>query len=431
MKNQKDKIYELYGLSWYYFAVFALIIIWGALSGKLPTGMIGALPLMIVLGVILNEIGSTTPIVKSFLGGGAIVCIFGAAALNTYHIIPKAASATIFTFMKDGGFLNFYIAALITGSIFGMNRKLLVKAAIRYLPAIVGGVAIAMALTGLTGAITGYGATKAILYICIPIMGGGMGAGAIPLSQIFGESLGVDPAQMLSVMVPAVALGNAMAVIAGGILNSIGKRKPSLSGNGSLMKSGNFDDDNTAADSKKREKFSLQNLGIGMLVSTAFYVAGAIINGFIPSLHTYACMILLVALVKILKLIPEDIEIAAYQWFQFIMKNLTTALLVGIGIAYTDLNQVAAAMSVQYLLLVASTIVGATLGAGIVGKIVGFYPIESSITAGLCMANMGGTGDVAVLSAAERMELMPFSQISSRIGGAFMLILSSIILQFI
>ena len=145
MKNQKDKIYELYGLSWYYFAVFALIIIWGALSGKLPTGMIGALPLMIVLGVILNEIGSTTPIVKSFLGGGAIVCIFGAAALNTYHIIPKAASATIFTFMKDGGFLNFYIAALITGSIFGMNRKLLVKAAIRYLPAIVGGVAIAMA----------------------------------------------------------------------------------------------------------------------------------------------------------------------------------------------------------------------------------------------------------------------------------------------
>lgn len=432
MENIKSKEIKLYGMPWYFFAIFAVIVILGTVLGELPGGMIGALPLMIVLGVVLNKLGSTTPIVKSFLGGGAIVCIFGAAALNNFGIIPEDASKTIYDFMKSGGFLNFYIAALITGSIFGMNRKLLVKAAIRYLPAIIGGVAFAMLLTGLVGMITGYGAQKAILYICIPIMGGGMGAGAIPLSQIFGESLGVDPGQMLSIMVPAVALGNAMAVVVGGLLNSLGKKRKSLSGDGALMRNGSYDNEGNSEEfEKKRDTISLPNLGVGVLVSTSFYVAGAIINRFIPSLHTYACMILLVAIVKVVKVMPEKIEICCYQWYQFIMKNLTTALLVGIGIAYTNLNQVADAMSIQYILLVTATIVGATLGAGFVGKLVGFYPIESSITAGLCMANMGGTGDVAVLSASDRMELMPFSQISSRIGGAFMLILSSIILQII
>ena len=429
--SEENKGFKLYGMPWQIFAIFAAIVIIATFMGKLPKGMIGAFPLMIVIGAVFNEIGNRTPIVNTYLGGGAIVIIFGTAALCYYKILPESAIKITTNFMKGEGFLDFYIAALICGSILGMNRDLLIRAAIRYMPAIIGGVVVALGLAGLVGKLTGYGAEKAILYIAVPIMGGGMGAGAVPLSKIFGETLAQKPEDIINIMIPAVAMGNAMAIVAGGLLSRLGKAVPSLTGEGELMiaKGG---DDAVQADPaflEAREKINLTYMGIGLLIATAFFIWGAIINMFIPKIHGYAWMIISVAVVKALGILPQYYEICCYQWFQFVMKNTTGVLLVGIGVAYTDLGQIIAAFSVNYVVLVGVTVIGAIVGSAAVGRLVGFYPVEASITAGLCMANMGGTGDVAVLSAANRMELMPFAQISSRIGGAFMLILASVLLQ--
>ncbi|MDF2839929.1 MAG: cimH [Clostridia bacterium] len=426
METTAKKGYKIMGISLPAFIIISIVVILGTFLKVLPEGMIGAFALMLVLGAVFNEIGNHLPIVKTYLGGGPIVIIFGAAALVTYNGLPKEAIDNMTTFMKGGGFLDFYIAALITGSILGMNRKLLIKAAIRYLPAILGGVIVALTLVGIGGALMGYGAKEAIFYIGIPIMGGGMGAGAVPLSKIFGSSLAKDPAEMLSIMVPAVALGNALSIVAAGLLDRLGKSKKHLTGNGELM----IIKEDTIVEEEVKAAIDYKMMGIGLLVSLTFFVWGTVLGKFVPAVHSYAWMIITVAIVKAMGIMPTKYEEGAFQWFQFVMANLTGVLLVGIGVAYTNLQQVIDAFSLQYLILVGLTVLGATLGAGFVGKLVGFFPIESSITAGLCMANMGGTGDVAVLSAANRMKLMPFAQISSRIGGAFILILASALLGF-
>jgi Na+/citrate or Na+/malate symporter len=190
MSEQKKGV-QLFGMPWHMFAIFSVVVLVCTYLGKLPKGMVGAFPLMIVLGTIFMKIGDNAPIIKTYLGGGAIVCIFGSAFLSTqfgadkFMVLPEYAVKIMNNFEVGEGFLDFYIAALITGSIMGMNRKLLIKAAVRYLPAILGGVICALGLVGLFGTIMGYGGQKAILFIGIPIMGGGMGAGAVPLSQIF------------------------------------------------------------------------------------------------------------------------------------------------------------------------------------------------------------------------------------------------------
>lgn len=447
-KTLEKKPYQLYNLPWYLFAIFAAVILVAAYMGVLPSGMAGCFAIMIVFGTIFNEIGDHTPIVKSYLGGGAIVIIFGCAALNYFHLLPEVLNAdgtvkyslmaNINSFFKPtGAFLDFYIAALITGSILGMNRKLLMNAAARYFPAIFGGLILAFALCSGLGALLGFGWAKALLLIALPIMGGGMGAGATPLSKIFETSGTMTADEALSIMTPAVAIGNAISIVIAGVIVKI-LVSEKWNGKGQLMQGGTIDPKELEISPEmqaKRDDIKVNNLGLGLLVSCSFFAFGYIISkvwtSLVPSvsIHAYAWMIITVAICKITDCLPEKIEIACYQWYQFIMKNLTTALLVGIGLCYLDLNAVLESLNITYFLLCLVTCLGAFFGAAIVGKLVGFYPVEAGITAGLCMANMGGTGDVAVLSAAGRMELMPFAQISSRLGGAVILLLGSLMLS--
>ena len=450
--------YKLFNMPWPLFCVFACVVIVSVLTGTLPQGMAGCFAFMIVLGTVLNEIGDHTPIIKDYLGGGAVVVIFGSALLNYLKILPQVVEtledgtkvygnfihmdmvSNINTFFKPtGAFLDFYIAALICGSILGMNRNLLVKAAARYFPAIFGGLILAFGLTTIIGTVLGFGTVKSLLLIALPIMGGGMGAGAVPLSKIFGASGTMTAEQAISIMSPAVAIGNAISIVLAGVLSKVIK-SDKWNGHGQLMVAAAADASEYEISpevQKKRDAIAISKLGIGLLVSCSFFAFGYIVakfwNMLVPavSIHAYAWMIIAVAICKITDILPEEIEIDCYQWFQFIMKNLTTTLLVGIGICYLDLGEVISSLSVTYLILCASTVVGAFFGAALVGKLVGFYPFEAGITAGLCMSNMGGTGDVAVMSAADRMELMPFSQISSRLGGAIILVIGSLLLSFL
>jgi CCS family citrate carrier protein len=414
-----------------YFTLLAVIII-AIILDVLPGGMIGAFAFMMVVGALLDVIGNNTPIIKTFFGGGPIVIIFGSAALVYFSIIPESVAETVTTFMKGGGFLDFYIAALITGSILGMSKKLLVKAAVRYFPTLIGGVVVSLLFVAIGGLAFGQSPGESIAYIGIPIMGGGMGAGAVPISEVFAKGLGIPSETILSKLVPAVALGNAIAIVFGGLLDRLGKKYPSLSGNGKLMDIGEDD----LKEKEDNSPVKLSDYGIGIAIAVTFFTFGQIVAFILDTyvgldIHPYAWMIISVGVAKALNIVPQKYEKACAEWYKFVASNWTPALLMGIGIAYTDLGQVISAFTPLYLLLCFLVVLGAVIGSGLVGKLVGFYPIEAAITAGLCMANMGGTGDVAVLTAAHRMELMPFAQISSRLGGAFIILLATFIVPIL
>jgi hypothetical protein len=68
-------------------------------------------------------------------------------------------------------------------------------------------------------------------------------------------------------------------------------------------------------------------------------------------------------------------------------------------------------------------------GHGIfVGKWLKMYPIDAAIV-NACHSGQGGTIDVAIQTACNRMSLMPFAQIATRIGGALTVTITLLILS--
>lgn len=381
MKKSKINEIKIMGMSLPVYIIAAFVILYAAMTGILPENMVGALAIMMVLGSALNLMGNKIPIIRSYLGGGAVFCIFASSALATFGILPSAVVENCKDFMNNVGFLDFYIAALITGSILGMNRDLLKKAAVRFLPISFLSMACAILMAGLMGIITGRGFGQTILYIALPMMSGGMGAGVIPLSGIYAGATGADSAQIISQMIPASAVGNVLAIICAALIAKIGTIVPAINGNGELMPS-------------KDEKRSGKEM-------------------------------------KLAGIIPAKYEEAAVQWSQFVMKNFTSALLAGIGIALLDLKVLGAALTAEFMLITVVIILTVALCAGLFGKFVGFYPVEAAITAGLCTNSMGGTGNIAVLSASDRMGLIPFAQMATRLGGALVLISASFLITIL
>ena len=377
-----------------------------------------------VLGEGLNFLGNNIPIVKTYLGG-SVICILGAAVIQALGLIPAQTHEILDNFVNKEGFLVFYISALITGSLFNIDRGLLIRATVKLLPTAVISLAVGVVLSGLLGMVMGDSFLEGILYIGIPMTSGGMTAGAVPLSAMYSSVLGTDAGQILTRIAPATVLGNCVAIIFGGLANNIGERKPSLTGNGCLVNDGH----EVKKQPPMKPTFAL--LCTGLIISMAFYELGALCHHFISIVPTYAWMIVAVVIVKGTGILSDRLEDAAREWGQFAIHSWTAAALTGIGATLIDLKTILHTITPFYLLSVVLIVGAITLTAGLIGIKMGFYPLESSIAAGMCTTNMGGSGNVAVLSSSKRMELLPFAQIVTRSCGALMLTIGGVLIQLL
>ncbi|MDD9139005.1 2-hydroxycarboxylate transporter family protein [Fructobacillus sp. CRL 2054] len=397
-----------------------LILLLGIIQlGALPKNMGGALFVLVSIGGILYYLGNNLPIFKSYLGGGSVFTTIGGAILSGTGLVPHSTISTIKAFISTSNFLEFYIVSLIISAIFKMDRKMVLKAAVRFLPVAFLTLIITFFVVGVVGMLLGLGFEHTSLYITFPMMAGGVGAGIVPLSSIYASAMHANAGDILSQLFPALVLSNLLAIISAGLLVENTKNSK-MNGQGELMKEAAGEH----AEGVKISALNAQQLLVGMMTSLSFYMIGIMLNKLVPSINAFAFLILLAIAIKALGIVPEYYEQSAVMFGQMIVKTMTHALLAGVGLALLNLNNLLSAFSWQLAVCVVVSVFTVTVVAGFLGKLFGFYPVESAITAGLANNSMGGTGNVAVLSAANRMNLIAFAQMGNRIGGALVLVIA-------
>jgi Na+/citrate or Na+/malate symporter len=269
----------------------------------------------------------------------------------------------------------------------------------------------------------------------LPIMGGGNGAGAIPLSEMWEQTTGQSKESYYSMAFAILNIANNFAILGAVALNTLGEKFPSLSGNGELLK--NAAKYELAEDKAEKPEIGASDMAGGLMLTGGIFVLSTLFaDKLLPNigsvtLHMYAYMVIFSAVFNVCNFVPYSAKEGAKRLSAFFTKPLMCMCMCGIGIAFTDLGEFVAVLNLKTIFICFLVVLGAILGAGFVGSLFGFYFVESAMTAGLCMANRGGSGDLQVLGAGKRMNLMSYAQISSRIGGAIILLIASVVFSYV
>ena len=401
----------VYALLWGLAAAFVAI-------GKLPSDILANIALLALGGFTCGEIGKHLPVLRH-VGAAAILATFVPSYLVFAHLLPGAVTASITDFTKSSNFLYLFISSIIVGSILGMDRQVLVAGFLKiFAPLALGSVCAAIVGTAV-GTALGLGAHHSFFFIVVPIMAGGVGEGAIPLSIGYSAILGQPQGDLFADVLPPVMMGSLCAILIAGTLNFVGKRYPGLTGEGRLQP----EDEGIASSEIPPEIPSdAATIAAAGVTATALYLVGVLTQR-LWNWPAPVVMLVLAVILKLTRAVPASLQQGAFTLYRFFSTAVTYPLLFAIGVALTPWDRLTASFTAPVVITIVAT-VATLIGTGfLAGRLIGLYPIDTAIVTA-CHSGQGGTGDVAILTAANRMTLMPFAQIATRIGGAITVTLS-------
>ncbi|MCX8567032.1 MAG: Na+/citrate or Na+/malate symporter [Glomeribacter sp. 1016415] len=400
----------IFSLIW--FCLIALVAL-----GKVPSEISVVLPVMAVLSVGCAEMGKHLPVLRH-MGGPVIVTVLLPSYFVYCQLMPTELVSSISDFWHATNILYLFTVAVVVGGILSMDRQILIKGFVKlFIPLAAGSIAAAIIGT-LTGVALGLSARHTFFYIVVPIMAGGLGEGAIPLTLGYAAILNISQPELFAQVMPPIVLGNLAAVACAGGLHHLGQHFPHLSQTGQKLSA----DHSRARQNDSTPTALMESLASVGMLALGLYLVGVLVNQF-TGWPAPLVMLGLAVLIKLTLRLSSNLEEGAYLMHHFFAKAAAYPILFGLGLILTPWEALLSVLNTAYFVTIFATVLTLALTGLIVGRWAGLNPIESAII-NVCHSGMGSVGDMAILTSAHRMHLMPFAQLATRIGGALTIIIA-------
>ncbi|WP_200852757.1 2-hydroxycarboxylate transporter family protein, partial [Klebsiella pneumoniae] len=141
--------------------------------------------------------------------------------------------------------------------------------------------------------------------------------------------------QYYSVAIAILTIANIVAIVAAAVINIIGEKIPSLTGNGELVRSSKLD----VSEEAKNLTVTHREIAIGLMLAACVYtfsyaLSKEILPGFGSiQIHTFAYMVVIIAILNAAGLCSDEIKEGAKRLSNFFSKQM-----LWLPVSYTHLR---------------------------------------------------------------------------------------------
>ena len=325
-------------------------------TGKAPSDILVNIGVLGVGGFLCAEVGKRMPLLNQ-MGAGAILATFIPSYLVFAHLLPPTIVKSVTEFTKSSNFLYLFISAIIVGSILGMDRRVLISGFIKiFIPLLLGSLVGGLVGMGV-GGLLGLDPRHTFFFVIVPIMAGGVGEGAIPLSIGYAHAMPAAAAKAASGGDPS------RRDVRQPDGHPAGRRaQPARQALSRPDRRGTPDDRRGGRRAHRRGEHRARSrcpptIAAAGVTAVALYLVGALAQTLLgwPGPVT---MLALAVLLKLGRVVSPSLEQGAFAVFQFFRIAVTYPLLFAIGVALTPWDKLVAAFQFANILTIVATVDG-------------------------------------------------------------------------
>lgn len=369
-------------------------------SPTVGVASIGTALAVVILGSAFSAEMGRFPQLR-LIGIDTVSCLMIPSLLAGYSWISRDAIASLGAALDRLDVLGWIISLLVLSSCSQIEWKIMRNMAIKLgIPVLCASLAALVAAWGLT-IILGTSFSNVLFFQVAPMMAGGLTAGALPLAKSYANEWSQAPGVFLAQMLPSVFVANLSAIIGAGII-------------GAFCPVNASQDSNTT--SSIRDAARIYDIAMAVSAVILLYAIGALVSAWLG--FAAPLVVIVVAMTAGgFDSIPAPVIRGMRVIQDYFTSYFLFPLLWLVGLVFIPWGHLVAGFAIPLLSVTVATVLVLSVTGYFVSTWTGLDPADGTMVT-LARVAMGGTGAIAIMNAGDRLPLLPFALLVTRLGGA-------------